>query len=290
MLQSMTGYGKLESELSGRKLMIQIKTVNSKNADLNIKLPSLVRDRESELRSELISQLVRGKIDLTLIIESGEENQAYQINREVLNAYFDELKDIAKEKHISDTDIFSVASRFPNVLNQEKESPPDSEWDKIFTDIKTVIQDVVSFRKHEGAVMEEDLEKRIRIIRSLNQEIIPLEAERIEKVKNKLNDQLNQLDIVESINRDRFEQEMIYYIEKYDLTEEKVRLNSHLDLFEETMKDDNAQGRKLGFISQEIGREINTIGSKANHAGIQRCVVEMKDELEKIKEQLFNVL
>jgi uncharacterized protein (TIGR00255 family) len=289
MVQSMTGFGKAEVICEKKSYSIIVKSVNSKNADLNIKLPSLYRDKENEVRTKLLALLQRGKVDLYISSERSPGEQTVKINRGIFNAYVDDLKELSSESDISDDTIFKIASRLPNVLSQEAEEVDDNDWVKLAGGIDEAIEQLIQFRKKEGSVLEKDLSQRARNILGRLTDIEPFEQERIDTIKQRLESQLEQVD-AEKINRDRFEQELIFYFEKFDITEEKVRLTAHCNLFHETMNEKESQGRKLGFISQEMGREINTIGSKANHSKIQQLVVEMKDELEKIKEQLFNIL
>jgi uncharacterized protein (TIGR00255 family) len=290
MLQSMTGFGKSEVSFGKKSFTILLKSVNSKNADLNIKLPGIYREKEHDIRSLLQREVQRGKVDLFITSESLMNDQVNTINRSIFQAYFNDLKKLAEDTSVSEDVLFTISSRMPNVLSQEKEELDENEWKAIEKGISEAIQSFIDFRNKEGAVLEKDLSARVYKILSLLEDIIPFEKERIETIKSKLESQLEKMVSAEQINRDRFEQELIYYFEKLDITEEKVRLTAHCNLFIETMHENESQGRKLGFISQEIGREINTIGSKANHAGMQQIIVEMKDELEKIKEQLFNIL
>ena len=244
------------------------------------------------MRSFLVSSLQRGKIDLYISTDSGSEDlsEGMSINEALLKTYLAKLMKVSEGLNISDDNLFTLASRMPNVFTQEKQEIDEKEWSELMSGIETATKQLVDFRKQEGGVLEKDLSKRITSILSLAEDIKSFEQERIDSIKERLDKQLEQSLSSENINRDRFEQELIYYFEKYDITEEKVRLNAHCQLFLETMSDNESRGKKLGFIAQEMGREINTIGSKANHAAIQKLVVEMKDELEKIKEQLFNIL
>lgn len=290
MLQSMTGFGKSEVLFGKKSFTILLKSVNSKNADLNVKLPGIYREKEHDVRSMLQREVQRGKVDLYISYESVAGEQVNTINRQIFNAYLNDLKNLAENTSVSEDILFTIASRMPNVFSQEKETLDENEWKAIESGLTEAIQHFIDFRNKEGAVLQADLSARIYKILSLLEDIIPFEKERIESIKSKLESQLEKMVSADQVNRDRFEQELIYYFEKLDITEEKVRLTAHCNLFIETMQENESQGRKLGFISQEIGREINTIGSKANHAGMQQIIVEMKDELEKIKEQLFNIL
>lgn len=285
----MTGFGKSEVVCEKKSYSITIKSVNSKTADFNVKLPIQFREKEHEVRAMLLGSVQRGKVDLFISSDRSPENLLTKINRAVFNTYFNDLKELSEGSDVSEDVLFSIAGRMPNILSQEAEEIDDAEWNKLASGIKEAIEQLVQFRKKEGSVLEKDLLQRANGIIVRLEGIQPFEKERIDTLKTRLNTQLDQLD-AEKVNRDRFEQELIYYFEKFDITEEKVRLIAHCDLFKETLNEKDSQGRKLGFISQEMGREINTIGSKANHIKIQQLVVEMKDELEKIKEQLFNIL
>lgn len=290
MLLSMTGFGKDEVTFEHKSFSVQLKSVNSKTADLSIKIPGPFREKENEIRSNLIKELQRGKIELYISTQAKENNQSYTINNEAFNAYYSALKKLSLDKKISDDTLFSLASKMPNVLSQESESIDENEWVALSKGIDNAIKELKAFRATEGKGLENDLKKRVSTIQALLEKIKDWEKERVDTIKSKLESQLNQVNEPDKINRDRLEQELIYYFEKLDITEEKVRLKSHCDLFNETINQTESQGRKLGFIAQEMGREINTIGSKANNSNIQKVVVEMKDELEKIKEQLFNIL
>lgn len=286
----MTGFGKSEVTFQDKSFVIQLKSVNSKSADISIKLPGLYREKENEVRSYLIRELQRGKIDLYISTQTSDDSPSFKINKSVLLSYFNDLKEISSGKEISDDVLFSLAGKMPNIMAHENEEPNEEMWSALFSGIERSAQLLTEFRRTEGNTLEKDLQMRITHLLSLLEDIKPYESERIETIKSRLNTQLSQLTNTENINRDRFEQELIYYIEKLDITEEKVRLQSHCKMFTDTINEKESQGRKLGFISQELGREINTIGSKANHPAIQKLVVEMKDELEKIKEQLFNIV
>ena len=286
----MTGYGKAEAELEGKNMSISVKSVNSKTLDLNLRMPFQFREKENEIRKLLQKNLVRGKVDFGIMLEVGNNQNAHKINKAVFAEYLEQLKGATQNLEVSDDAMLSSISRLPNLLSQEKEEFDSHTWIVCLEAIESAINELVDFRKKEGATLEEDLKSRIDIIFKLREQIELLEGERMEIVKNRLHKQVEESGQKDKLNQDRFEQELIYFLEKLDITEEQVRLKSHADLFIETLNNESFQGRKLGFISQEIGREINTIGSKANHAGIQKLVVGMKDELEKIKEQLFNIL
>lgn len=287
----MTGYGNAEVVLSGKRAMVSVKSVNGKAADLSLRIPHQFKDKENDVRSLILSTLKRGKIDVNIFIESINEEPGQRINEGILMEYFNQMKGIASTMNdIDDARILSIVSKFPNVLTPEKKEADENEWAMIESGLEKALGEISAFRLREGQVLEKDLASRVNEILSLQKEVQSFEEERITAVRTKLEKQLEQLSLTEGPNRDRLEQELIYYLERLDITEENVRLEAHVQLFLDTLNDPESQGKKLGFIAQEIGREINTIGSKANHAGIQKLVVNMKDELEKIKEQLYNIL
>ncbi len=291
MLKSMTGFGKEIIELPSRKVTIEIRTLNSKQFDLNLRIPSDLRDKEPEIRSVISKKLQRGKIDVTFQIENTGTETASVINKPLAVHYFNEMVEVAKETGQKDYSGFLPAIiRFPDILVQNKQETDPQEWKAIFAGLESAIKKVDDFRIHEGEILEKDLIKRVDIILNLLKEIEPFEKERVPAIKERIKKHLEEWLSNNELDKNRLEQEMIFYVEKLDITEEKVRLKKHCDYFLETLKQSNSQGKKLGFVTQEIGREINTIGSKANNASIQRIVVLMKDELEKIKEQLFNIL
>ncbi|MDX5326842.1 MAG: YicC family protein [Bacteroidota bacterium] len=286
MLYSMTGFGKEVLHLPAKKVTIEVKSLNSKQFDLNLRMPSYYREKEAEVRSYLSRELVRGKVDFSIYVEVTGPEDAARINTPLLESYLDQLGRIAGNRNL-DSDMLAIAMRLPDVLRTEKDELDENEWNEVWNGMKSAISKFNNFRQQEGAVLQKDFLERVEAIRNLSLEIEPFEPERMETVKARLKKQLDQLKEADS---NRFEQELIFYLEKLDITEEKVRLRNHLDYFIETMEKEPHPGKKLGFICQEIGREINTTGSKANHAEIQKCVVQMKDELEKIKEQMANVL
>ncbi|HAW52518.1 MAG TPA: YicC family protein [Flavobacteriales bacterium] len=291
MILSMTGYGNAEVVLSGKRAMVSVKSVNGKAADLSLRIPHQFKDKENDVRSLILSTLKRGKIDVNIFIESINEEPGQRINEGILMEYFNQMKGIASTMNdIDDARILSIVSKFPNVLTPEKKEADENEWAMIESGLEKALGEISAFRLREGQVLEKDLASRVNEILSLQKEVQSFEEERITAVRTKLEKQLEQLSLTEGPNRDRLEQELIYYLERLDITEENVRLEAHVQLFLDTLNDPESQGKKLGFIAPEIGREINTIGSKANHAGIQKLVVNMKDELEKIKEQLYNIL
>ena len=288
MIQSMTGYGKISFELDKKNVTIEIKTLNSKQLDINCKLSSSYRSKEIEIRNK-ISQLLRGKIDFCMYDEKSGQETVASINKDVILSYYTALSDIADEIDVSKSHLLSTIIRLPEAMTSSSSELTEEEWRIALGKLDETLALVEEFRIHEGNLLVEDILTRINIIESKISEIEPFESERIVRIKERLQKQLEEIDNVK-IDNNRLEQELIYYIEKLDITEEKVRLKKHLDYFIQTTKQDESQGKKLGFICQEIGREINTIGSKSNDAEMQKIVVQMKDELEKIKEQLGNIL
>ncbi len=285
MIYSMTGYGKSVLQLPTKKITIELKSLNSKNLDLNARMPSIYREKELEIRKQIANQLVRGKVDFSIYVETTADDTSTQINTPVVKQYMQQLKDVVDG---DDTELLKMAVRFPDALNTVREEIDENEWTQINTEINTAINALNQHRLDEGKVLEADFNARIKNIADLLDQVIAIDPERIEGVRERLKKGVEELK--EKYDENRFEQELVYYIEKFDITEEKVRLNNHLNYFTESINSSDSNGKKLGFISQEIGREINTIGSKSNYAPMQQLVVQMKDELEKIKEQLLNVL
>lgn len=283
MIQSMTGYGKSVIQLPSKKITIEIKSLNSKNLDLNTRIPAVYREKEVSIRRKLAKELVRGKVDLSFFIEATAEETTTKINKAVVSQYIEQLNELH-----SNSDVLSVAMRLPDVLKTEREELDEKEWQEIDQSIDEAIELLQLFRKDEGKVLKDDFILRIDAIKNDLEAVILLDKDRLKAVRDRLQSAIAELSV--TVDENRFEQEMIYYLEKLDITEEKVRLDNHLKYFLEALDSDDSNGKKLGFISQEIGREINTIGSKANFAPMQKMVVQMKDELEKIKEQLLNVL
>ncbi len=283
MIQSMTGYGKSILQLPSKKITIEIKTLNSKNLDLNTRIPSKYREKEIQIRRKLAKELIRGKVDVSFYVEATAEELTSQINKEVVSQYLVQLKGLGGEK-----DLLSIAMRLPDVLKTEREELDENEWSSIEITIDDAIIQLQKFRTDEGEVLKLDFIERIEDIKNNLKAVIELDEERLLAVRERLYKAISDLKV--TVDENRFEQEMIYYLEKLDITEEKVRLNNHLNYFLEDLMGAVSNGKKLTFISQEIGREINTIGSKANFAPMQKLVVQMKDDLEKIKEQLLNVL
>lgn len=285
----MTGFGKATKEIEGKKITVEIRSINSKQFDLNLRMPSNYREKESEIRKEILSTLERGKIDFLLFTEAAAALKKVAIDKEVAKAYYHEIKSLSDELNLDQKDILSALLKLPNVIAAEREEPDENEWEVVKEAFVEALAAANKFRLSEGMELEKDFSMRIGKILELLEKIAACEGQRMETIKARILNNLTEVIPPDKIDKNRFEQEMIYFLEKIDITEEKLRLKTHCDYFISTMKEDSA-GRKLGFISQEIGREINTIGSKANHAEIQRLVVQMKDELEKIKEQLLNIL
>jgi uncharacterized protein (TIGR00255 family) len=291
MIKSMTGYGKAECELKDRKVIIEIKSLNSKNLDIYAKIPGIYREKELEIRNIISKKLLRGKVEFVLYYEISDDNKATAINAEVVKKYFEQLKSIARDLNIETSEqLLQMAIRLPDTLNTEHDQIDENDWDSIQKTIVKALDQLDEFRIQEGKYLKEDIVQRIKIIENSKNEITPFEIKRTEKIKDKLKESLTKVIDEKDYDKNRFEQELIYYLEKLDITEEKVRLSNHCNYFIEMINEPESNGKKLGFIAQEIGREINTIGSKANDSDIQKFVVLMKDELEKIKEQMLNIL
>lgn len=285
MIQSMTGYGKSVIQLPTKKISIEIKSLNSKNLDLNTRMPSMYREKELGIRKLIASKLVRGKVDFSLYMEITGEETSTQINKTVVKQYIKQLKEVVDG---DETEMLKMAVRMPDALTTERDEIDENEWSEIATVIDSSLEKIQQYRLDEGEMLEADFIGRVQSISTLLDDVIAMDPDRIEGVRERLAKGI--ADIKEKVDENRFEQELVYYIEKFDITEEKVRLKNHLEYFQKALKSEDSNGKKLGFISQEMGREINTIGSKSNHAPMQKLVVQMKDELEKIKEQLLNVL
>ncbi len=286
----MTGYGKSTAEIPNKKITVEIRSLNSKQFDLSVRIPFVYKEKEIILRNSLSRRLERGKIDLTITVEQLVKDVSSRIDHHVMAQYYEEIKDIAAELQIEEPkEWFLVLFRLPDVMKPDVEEIDDEEWEAIEAAVDNAVDEVIAFRKQEGEMLGSVLREKIENIRLLLDKVAPYEAERIERVKLRLYEGLKSLEGIE-YDKNRFEQELIYYIEKLDISEEKERLANHLDYFVEILNNEQSQGRKLGFIAQEIGREINTMGAKSNHSEIQRLVVQMKDELEQIKEQVLNVL
>lgn len=289
MIQSMTGFGKATADLAGRKVAVEIKSLNSKQLDLSVRIPNIYKEHEMVLRNALSRKLERGKVDFLIYIENTNTDTSNKINQAMLEAYYRQLKEASEKLGIPEpADWFQTLMRMPEVMKHEAQEVDEEEWKKVFSLAEEAVERLQEFRKQEGLMLENLFSEKIKNISTLLSQIEGYESERIEKIKTRIMEGLENLGT--EIDKNRFEQEMIYYIEKLDINEEKNRLNNHLKYFIETMKDGNGQGKKLGFIVQEIGREVNTMGSKSNNAEMQQVVVRMKDELEQIKEQVLNVL
>jgi uncharacterized protein (TIGR00255 family) len=288
-IKSMTGFGKTLYETKGKKISVEIKSLNSKQLDINTRLTNSFRAKEMEIRRILAEKLERGKVDICINIENSGEVSTYSLNKELAKKHYRELKSITQELKIKDTDFMQLLIRMPDAMSSKNDELDDAEWKKLELSINKTLKLVDEFRLHEGKVLEEDFLKRINLINKLLEEIKKIDKVRIDNIRLKIKKGLKEFITEINIDQNRFEQELIYYIEKIDITEEILRLKKHCDYFIETMKESCA-GKKLSFIGQEIGREINTMGSKANDADMQKIVVRMKDELEKIKEQLMNIL
>ena len=291
MIFSMTGYGKATCTLPQKKINIEIRSLNSKQLDINSRIPGLYREKEIEIRNKISNRLYRGKVDISFSVEAEIPDRVTKINQQIIESYFQQLKPVADKLNIDQTsDFLRVIMPLPDTTKTEQAELNDQEWQELSKSIDSAIDDIITFRQQEGEALSREVTQRIDNIRKLLSEIEPHEKERIERIKERIRENLQTIAEKGSVDENRFEQELIYYIEKLDVTEEKVRLANHLDYFIETLTSDKPIGKKLGFISQEIGREVNTLGSKANDAALQRIVIQMKDELEKIKEQILNVL
>jgi len=286
----MTGFGKAVVELPHKKITVEIKSLNSKQLDLSTRIPQQYREMEMEIRSEIAKRLERGKVDFFVYSEAIGKEASAQINIPVLEGYFQQVKEASAKLGIAmPDDWFSILLRLPDVMSSESQEIDETELNALRKAVDQAISQLEEFRIQEGAMLQYLFEEKIANIAHLLQEVEPYEKERIEKIKGRIIDALNKIDNFD-YDKNRFEQEMIFYIEKLDINEEKHRLDNHLKYFLETLQSGKGQGKKLGFISQEMGREINTLGSKSNHAEMQRIVVRMKDELEQIKEQVLNVM
>jgi uncharacterized protein (TIGR00255 family) len=290
MLKSMTGYGSAKGTVGTQAVTVEIRSLNSKFLELNVRLPLQFRDKELEIRADVGKLLERGKADLNVSIDNNELAKRSTVNKEIFLAYYEDLKSLATETGMSDDNMLDAILKLPAVLNSEKSEMDETQWKQLKGLIQSAVEQFNLFRSNEGNVLEQDVTQRLNAIENALPQLENFEQARIESIRTRLHKSVNELKDQLNIDTNRFEQELIYYIEKLDISEEKVRLKSHCDYFIQTMNSKEANGKKLGFITQEIGREINTIGSKANDANMQRIVVEMKDELEKLKEQLANVL
>jgi uncharacterized protein (TIGR00255 family) len=290
-MKSMTGFGKATSEIPGKKVTVEVRSLNSKQLDLNLRLPYLYKEKELELRADISKQIERGKVDISVFTESTLDILPVSINKKLAKTYYNELKSLSEELDEVNPNLLALVVKMPDVMKAEREivELDEEEWTQVKTTVDKAIEAFQKFRSDEGSTLSNEFSNRIGLIDKLLAEVIIMDAPRVEKIRTRINNSLAEAIEKEKIDQNRFEQELIYYIEKLDITEEKLRLKTHIDYFINTMNEPSS-GRKLGFITQEIGREINTIGSKANDATVQKLVVQMKDELEKIKEQLLNVL
>ncbi|MBN1387347.1 MAG: YicC family protein [Bacteroidales bacterium] len=290
MIKSMTGYGLSIAETPEKKITVELRSLNSKQIDINTKIPWYYKEKEIEIRSKISQGLGRGKADLTIFVDTIDDQNLPLLNKAAIKSYYKQLIDVAGELYIENRkELLSIIMKLPETLKNDRQTISEDEWELISGLLDDAIRKLDEFRQEEGKSIEKDIRERIRLIESYIDEIVPYEEERITRIREKINSSLKQLEN-ENIDQNRFEQEVLYYLEKIDINEEKVRLKKHCDYFIQTVESGNANGKKLGFISQEMGREINTLGSKANDVRIQKIVVMMKDELEKIKEQLLNVL
>jgi uncharacterized protein (TIGR00255 family) len=287
----MTGYGKAECILPDKKLSIEIKSLNSKQMDTNARLPSLYKEKELEIRRLISSELERGKVECSFYYELSEDAASGTINGPVVKSYYEQLYKISGELGLETSlELLSTVMRMPDTIRTEKPELKENEWGNVKSALKQALAHVTDFRTQEGRSLDADLRQRVEAISEKLTRIEKYEEERISQIRERIGNNLASYLKKEDLDENRFEQELIFYIEKLDISEEKVRLSNHCKYFLETMEDQKPAGKKLGFISQEMGREINTLGSKANHAEIQKLVVEMKDELERVKEQILNVL
>ncbi len=287
----MTGYGKAESILPDKKLTIEIRSLNSKQLDTNTRLPSLYKEKEIEIRKLIASALERGKVECSLFYEQASETSSGAINDVVVKAYYEQLNRIAGELGVeASRELLSIVMRMPDTIRNDRSELEEEEWSAVRKSLEQALGQVNEFRLQEGFSMDKDLRERVASISARLEDVEKLEEDRISRIRERIGSNLSEFLGKEEMDENRFEQELIFYMEKLDISEEKVRLANHCSYFLETMENEGPVGKKLGFISQEMGREINTLGSKANHVDIQRFVVEMKDELERIKEQILNIL
>ena len=290
MIHSMTGYGKAEGIIGNKKITIQLKSLNSKQADVSVKVPSLFKDQELVFRKEIAKDLQRGKIEMYLSYEANEKDNSYEIDEEVFQRYYNQLSLLNGKFKMDNANLTATILKMPEILKSREESANENDNVALLDLLHESLSEINTFRADEGKTLEDDLTEHINEIESLLTEALKYEGERTETVRTRILSNLEEYKQKDKVDMDRFEQEMIFYMEKYDISEEKVRLKAHCDYFKKTMTEKVGQGKKLGFISQEIGREVNTLGSKSNHAQMQKLVVQMKDQLEKIKEQVLNVL
>jgi uncharacterized protein (TIGR00255 family) len=288
MIQSMTGYGKSVLQLPTKKVTIEIKSLNSKSLDLNVRIPSYYKEKELDVRKKLANELIRGKVDFSIFVEMTSDETSTIVNPGVVKNYIQQLKNIVETASNNELELLKMAIQMPEALKTEREELDENEWELINNTVDKAIKEIIQYRIDEAAALEDDFRTRIANIRSYLEEVKSLDNQRIEFVKERLKKAIDDLKV--TVDENRFEQELIYYLEKLDINEEKVRLENHLNYFLQTLETEDSNGRKLGFIVQEMGREINTTGSKANFAPMQKAVIQMKNELEQIKEQILNIL
>ena len=288
MMQSMTGYGKAILQLPTKKVTIEIKSLNSKTLDLNVRIPSYYKEKELTVRKKLASKLIRGKVDFSIWVEMTADETSTEINHGIVKQYMQQMRNIVQTGTSDDVELLKMAIKMPDALKTEREELDENEWKLIQTAIDEAVEKIIQYRVDEAASLEIDFRERITNIKTYLAEVISFDSDRVENVKARLQKAIDDLKV--DTDQNRFEQELIYYLEKLDINEEKVRLANHLDYFLQTLETEDSNGKKLGFIVQEMGREINTMGSKANFAPMQKAVIQMKNELEQIKEQILNVL
>ena len=287
----MTGFGRAEGTINHRQVVVEMKALNGKQFDVNTKLPPILRAWELDIRNLLSAMLVRGTIDLAITVKQEGASKPMTVNTELAVFYYNAMKQIAQKTGAPEENVLSTIMRMPEVVAPDQDMLPDEEWEEVKGIIIKAAEDLTAHRQHEGEALLRDISQRIQNIENLHEKVLPLEPERIERIRTRINQWLEDMAGKDKIDPNRFEQEMIYYLERMDFSEEKIRLRQHCEYFKNTIKENDAAiGRKLNFILQEIGREINTLGSKANHAEIQQIVINMKDELEKAKEQILNIL
>lgn len=285
MILSMTGFGRAETVYKGKKITVDIKSLNSKNFDLNVKVPLRYKEKEFDIRKLLNDKILRGKVDCYINCESLEENNDVKINQDVVKNYMNQLREVGSDA--PEFELLKMAVRMPDVLSTKSSELEEDEWKALLEVVQESVDRFIEFRQTEGNQLAEEIEKIVQNIEYNLSEVAQYEEERIQPIKDRY---LSALKNFENVDETRYYQEMVYFVEKLDISEEKVRLSQHIKYYLEVMKNEDFNGKKLGFIAQEMGREMNTLGSKANHSEIQKLVVEMKDDLEKIKEQTLNVL
>ena len=288
MIQSMTGYGKSVLQLPTKKVTIEIKSLNSKSLDLNVRIPSYYKEKELDVRKKLANELVRGKVDFSIFVEMTAGETSTIVNPGVVKNYIQQLKNMVETDSNNELELLKMAIQMPDALKTEREELDENEWNLINKTVDEAVKEIIQYRIDEATALEDDFRTRIANIKSYLDEVKALDNQRIEFVKERLKKAIDDLKV--TVDENRFEQELIYYLEKLDINEEKVRLENHLNYFLQTLETEDSNGRKLGFIVQEMGREINTTGSKANFAPMQKAVIQMKNELEQIKEQILNIL